>query len=120
MKLMLILYLRTITSIICVIPNWKFDEIAIELTELEYQISSNRLYQIKTTVRKEINKSTNPVSSKNYVRIERYNDNNEIIYNEEKEVEFEDVESSYYEQLGATYLVCPKNRYHPYNFGENA
>ena len=120
MKLMLILYLSTITSIICVIPNWKFDEIAIELTELEYQISSNRLYQIKTTVRKEINKSTNPVSSKNYVRIERYNDNNEIIYNEEKEVEFEDVESSYYEQLGATYLVCPKNRYHPYNFGEKA
>lgn len=96
------------------IPSWNFDKIAIELsdTELEYQICSKSVIDdsVTATTYKKITKSGSSVTYKNYVQIDS---------GEKKDVGFECVESAYKNQLGATYLVCPKRRYHPYDYTNN-
>ena len=107
--------LNLISINFCVIPNWNFDKIAIELsdTELEYQICSKSLKDdsgTTATTYKKITKSGSSVTYKNYIQIDS---------GEKKDVGFECVESAYKNQLGATYLVCPKRRYHPYDYTNN-
>ena len=107
MKYIFNIYLVLISFIFCAVPNWDFNKIAIELTSLEFQICSKILYGITATTKRKITKNGDTVSYKNYVKVNS---------GEEKEVGFECIESPYQSQLGTLYLVCPKRKYHPYDY----
>ena len=108
MKFIYIIFLNLIIDIVCPIPNWDFSKNSFELsdTQLEYQVCSKTTYSVTATITKKITKNENSVSFQNYIEI---NGN-------KKGVDFEDIDSVYENQLGATKLVCPKSKYHPYNF----
>ena len=108
MKFIYIIFLNLIIDIVCLIPNWDFSKNSFELsdTQLEYQVCSKTTYGVTATITKKITKNENSISFQNYIEI---NGN-------KKEVDFEDIDNVYENQLGATKLVCPKSKYHPYNF----
>ena len=110
MKYMLYNFFTIISIVFCAIPNWNFEKNALELTNLEFQICSKTLLDITAVTKKKIIKSENSITYKNYVKV-----NN----GEEKEVGFECIESPYQGQLKADYLVCPKRKYHPYDYTNN-
>ena len=63
-------------------------------------------------MKKKIIKSGASTTYENYISIN---------YGNYEKVDFESVESIYGSELGAsTYLVCPKSKYHPYDFGRKA
>ena len=103
-----IIILNLIIITFCPIPTWDFSKNSFELTNLEFEVCSKTTYDITAKIIKKIYKNTNPVSFKNYVKI------NEV----EKEVGFEDIDSVYKDQLNIGYLVCPRSKYHPFKFNE--
>ena len=109
MKFIFCLFLDLISLFICAIPNWNYDNIAIELTdsELQYTICTKESSGVTAVTKKIITRTSNSISYKNYISV---NGGPEI------EVGFECVESPYKGVLGTTYLVCPKSKYHPYDY----
>ena len=109
MKYIFCLFLDLISLFICAIPNWKYDNIAIELTdsELQYTICTKELSGVTAVTKKKITRTSNSISYKNYISVDG---------GTEQEVGFECVESPYKGVLGTTYLVCPKSKYHPYDY----
>ena len=109
-----VLFFYLIFFSISPLPNWNFENQAIDLMETnEYYID---IYQkefdsITVTLWKKIVKENGMiVYNKTYVAVD----------SENKEVDFEDIESHYANQLGAGVLICPKGKFHPYHFGTNS
>ena len=69
MKYMLNIYLVALSFIFCAIPNWNFNEIAIELNTLEFNICAKNLYGITATTKRKITKTGDSVTYKNYVKV---------------------------------------------------
>ena len=102
----------TIIKIIIVfssIPNWQLDNLSIELfssssssEEYEYILYSGYGCDLKKTITKNADK----IISTNYL----------ICGSTKKQVDFEDIESCYDNQLGNGFLVCPKGSFHPYDY----
>ena len=63
---------------------------------------------------KKTSKDDGKIKSKNYLSY--YSENNGEVT---KEVQFENIESTYYNELGAKILVCPQGKFHPYDFENN-
>ena len=110
----LILYFINFTK--APIPNWDFNNqsISLDLSSSEgygYTIYNKSLYNIQVTLRKSIKIKNGEVVSKNYLKVGA---NNEI------EVDFEDIDSHYTNKYGYDILICPKGKFHPYDFnGKN-
>ena len=102
----------TIIKIIIVfssIPNWQLDNLSIELfssssssEEYEYILYSGYGCDLKKTITKNADK----IISTNYL----------ICGSTKKQVDFEDIESCYYNELASGFLVCPKGSFHPYDY----
>ena len=86
------------------IPSWKFSNLAIDLmpgdsTSCNYPISSDSSIYFE----KQISKSTNAITSTNFLTFGGY----------ERNVLFESIESYYQNQLNCQYIVCPNGKFHP-------
>ena len=97
------------------IPNWDLAAQSIDLMTLtqtgsyDYILYEKTAYDIKVTLKKTIKKdSNNVISTKNYL----------IIGQDSREVNFEDIDSHYKDKMGYNILICPKGKFHPYNFNE--
>ena len=92
------------------ISIWNFDNLAINLlsssTNYEYIIYKKEDHGIEVILIKQITKIGNIISSKNFLTAN----------STKKEVSFENIHSYYPNKLGATILICPKGKFHPYDF----
>ena len=95
------------------IPSWELSSQSIELFSsknpeifLRYKAEYDGITPI---LNKEITKSENGITIKNKL----------TIGSTTKEVEFDEIDSHYTDKLGADILICPKGKFHPYDFNNN-
>ena len=94
------------------IPVWDFNSQSINLltrTSYEYSVFSEKTGGITSTLKQKITKSGNTITTRNYLTIDSTT----------KEVEFEDLNVVHKDKLGCSYLVCPKGKFHPFDFRNN-
>ena len=96
------------------IPNWDITSQSKNLlsstSSYDYIIYSKTAYRKTVILKKKITKSERSITSKNYVTIDSTT----------QEVEFDDIDSHYTSKLGCTILICPRGKFHPYNFTSNS
>ena len=115
MKLINVYYLLILIKIsLTIIPLWNFNSSAIDLlTDAynhihEYYVADNRdVLGKKFSLKKKIYIENNEVKQKNYLFIE------EMYYGI---VNYDDIESVYYNHKKDSYYVCPKGKYNPYSY----
>ena len=109
MKSFMILFICNLILINTSLPTWNFESSSVDLftnsNQYEYMLYNKSPYSLK----KVLTKTDNKITSKN---ICTYSEFGTTI---SKEVEFENIESFYYQQLGTDRLVCPRGKFHPYN-----
>ena len=93
------------------IPVWDFYNQSIDLfssqdSTYNYTIHDFISYSHNVKLVKVFNRTDNIITHKNYLTIETTT----------QEVEFEDIDSYYYNELNRSNLICPKGKYHPYDF----
>ena len=111
------LFFCEISFIFSSVPNWDLESLSVDLfsssssdTQYEYILYESYGYVLKKIVTrqdgkiKSVNKLTFTEDSETYTQ----------------EVAFENIESTYYQQLDAKRLVCPRGKFHPYNLGTNS
>ena len=97
MKYSVIIFIYSLFLINSSLPNWNIDSIGIDLfsssssiNSYEYTLYSNNGY----TLKKKLTKNGDKITNKNYLTFSEYD------YTVTQEVEFENIESTYYQQLG--------------------
>ena len=105
-----IIYFNFIFCLIRATPSCNFDEIAVNLlsssSRYEYNIYEKYDYGINVILKKIITKSGNSISSQNYLTVDSVT----------KLVDFENIHSFYPNQLSSSLIICPKGKFHPYDF----
>ena len=111
MKYYLILIFSIIAFIYSTIPNWDMDSTSVNLfsssssaNSYDYTLYNNNNFVLKKTITKDNGK---------------IKDTNYLTYTTDgttKKVDFERIESVYWNQLGISIVICPKGSFHPYNF----
>ena len=95
------------------IPVWDLPSSSIDLlsssSTYNFQIYSKVAYEINVNLTKVITKNDNNITSKNYLTV----NSNTIT------VDFDDIDSHYANKLGCDILICPKGKFHPYDFNNN-
>ena len=94
-----------------VVPVWDFSSQSTELfssqvSSYNYTIYESNSLSLDIKLEKVFNRANNIITHKNYLTI------GETI----QEVEFEEIDSVYVNELDCSILICPKGKYHPYNF----
>ena len=112
----IIFFIYKIVFISASIPNWNLDSLSVDLftsssTETyEYILQTRGNYVLK----KEITKTNGKLTSVNKLT---FNLHDPWVT---RTVEFDGIESDYHWELGVERLVCPKGKFHPYNFYDNS
>ena len=110
-----ILLLYQIFFVKAPIPVWNFNNQAIDLLassdEHYYDIYQKKYDSLTVTLWKKIIKEND---------VFFYNKTYVAVGEENKEVDFEDIESHYPNQLGVDIVVCPRGKFHPYDFKSNS
>ena len=92
------------------IPDWSLSGQSVDLmsstNSYDYIIYQKTAYDTKVILKKTITKSNGIITTQNYV----------TIGSDTKPVSFNDIDSHYKNKLGKTYLICPKGKFHPYDF----
>ena len=95
------------------IPNWNLDSQSISMTNLRYTVYQSNGYSKNVKLEKNIYIENGQVISKNILTVGTI----------EREVPFEDIESHYSNVHGFVndeVLICPKGKFHPYQFNADA
>ena len=104
-------FLTLIHIAYCLIPVWNFNNQSINLlssgSTYNYTIYESTCEGTTVKLIKEINKINNNIIDKNYLTVNNV---------DTQEVEFEDIDSFYVDKIGCALLICPKGKFHPYNF----
>ena len=91
-----------------VVPEWDLSKAGEDLlgtnSEITIEVNHRRFLSVDMIMKKKLTKENGSIKIKNLLNIA----------GTEKEVPFDQVESYY--NLFSTYIVCPKGKYHPYNF----
>ena len=107
-----IILIQLILFVISPIPNWDFQAQSINLisnSKHEYIIYTKTEFGTTVTLKKEIIISGGAITAKNYL----------TVGTKTNEVPFEDIYNSFKDTLGCTLLICPKGKFHPYDFYNN-
>ena len=92
------------------IPNWDIRAQSIDLlsstSSYDYPLYYSTSYGITVTLKKTITKTDGVVTSQNYLTVD----------GETIEVDFEGIDSQYNNKLGCGKVICPKGKFHPYDF----
>ena len=103
------LFLNKILQIYSVIPTWNMTSVSIDL------LSSNPSYELTILntadiqLKKVITKTDNIISSKNYLTVKT----------KTLEVDFDNIGHYYEYPHGSRYILCPKGKFHPFDFNHN-
>ena len=101
------------------IPNWdisKQSNILTSYLEMYYTLYEKTAYNIKVILKKKMSISDGHITTQNYLYA--YDSSSNQLG--ERQVDFEDIDSHYTDKLGYRILICPKGKYHPYDFyGQN-
>jgi len=103
------LFLNKILQIYSVIPTWNMTSVSIDL------LSSNPTYEFiildeaEVQLKKVITKTDNIISSKNYLTVKT----------KTLEVDFDNIGHYYEYPHGSRYILCPKGKFHPFDFNHN-
>ena len=104
------IFLSLILSIHSPIPNWNIEAQSIDLlsstTSYDYILYQKESYYKTVTLKKTITKSDGVINTQNYITIDSIT----------KSVDFDDIDSHYVNKLGCSILICPRGKFHPYNF----
>ena len=104
------LILNQIYFVLSPIPNWDISAQSINLlsstSSYDYLLYSSSSYGINVTLTKTITKTNDVVTSQNYLTV----DGTTIA------VDFEGIDSQYKNKLGKEKVICPKGKFHPYDF----
>ena len=107
---LLIIYFNFILFTLSSTPSCNFDEIVVDLlsssSRYEYTIYEKNNYGINVILKKMITKTGNSISSQNYLTVDSVT----------KLVDFENIHSYYPNQLNTSLIICPKGKFHPYDF----
>ena len=104
------------------IPNWDLSTQAniLDATNpIYYTIYEKIAYDLKVILKKKIEKSDNRINAQNIVYVYEKENNDDNTYSKyigERVVEFSAIESHYKGKLGYNILICPKGKFHPYDF----
>ena len=107
------IFLIQILYVFTPIPNWDLSAQSINLLTsssydyILYEKNENDLYVV---LKKTITKTDSGITTQNYITINSTTNS----------VEFEDIDSQYKSKLGCDILICPRGKFHPYNFKENS
>ena len=100
-------------KVISPIPIWSLEDISINLLNSEnkyrYTIYDKNSYDIRVILEKEITKINSSISTENYLTVGTAT----------KIVDFEDIDSHYNNIAGLNILICPKGKFHPFDFTTN-
>ena len=111
-----ILFFIQILNVLSPIPNWNISQQAnyldVSSNPMNYTIYAKTAYNIRVELIKRISKSGTQIETQNYLYV--YNSSSNLI--DKKEVEFEDIDSHYTNKMGYDILICPKGKFHPYDF----
>ena len=93
------------------IPVWDFysksiDLLSSQVSSYNYTIYESNFFSLDIKLEKVFNRTNNIITHKNYLTIGETT----------QEVKFEDIDSVYSDELGCSILICPKGKYHPYDF----
>ena len=95
------------------IPNWNLQDQGIDLlgsgSNTEFTLYEKNFNDLNVTLKKIITKNDNKITTENII----------YIGTEFREVEFNDIDSQYKDKLGCGILICPKGKFHPYDFNNN-
>ena len=102
------------------IPNWELSSQSIDLmsstSTKNYILYQREMNGLKITLTKVITKNDNNViTTENKLNIQKNNNNNYADLGT-KTVEFDAIDSQYQGKIGINILVCPKGKFHPYDF----
>ena len=100
-------------KVISPIPIWSLEDISINLLNSEnkyrYTIYNKTSDGIHFILEKEITKINSFISTENYLTVGTTT----------RIVDFEDIESHYHNTAGLNILICPKGKFHPFDFMTN-
>ena len=110
----LLLILNQFFYVFSPIPNWSLSDQSIDLmsntTSYDYIIYKKTAYEITVTLKKTITKTSTGINSENYLTVDGVGT---------MKVDFEDIDSQYTNKLGKVILICPKGKFHPFDFKAN-
>jgi len=109
----LFFFLNQINFVYSTIPNWNLQDQGIDLlgsgSNTEFTLYEKNFNDLNVTLKKIITKNDNKITTENII----------YIGTEFREVEFNDIDSQYKDKLGCGILICPKGKFHPYDFNNN-
>ena len=112
----LILFFIQILNVRSPIPNWDISQQAnyldVSINTMDYTIYEKYAYNITVILKKRISKSGAQIVTQNYLYVYDSSSNLKGI----KAVGFEDIDSHYTNKMGYGILICPKGKFHPYDF----
>ena len=107
-----IIFLTKIFYVLSPIPNWDLSAQSINLltsSSYDYVLYEKNYNQLNVLLKKTITKTSRGITTQNYITIDSITNM----------VEFDDIGSQYSNKLGCEILICPRGKFHPYNFKEN-
>ena len=113
----LILIYIQILNVLSPIPNWDISKQANILTtylDMNYTLYEKTAYNKKVILKKKIALSGTQITTQNYIYA--YDTNSNQLGEGERPVDFDDIDSHYTDRLGCGILICPKGKYHPYDY----
>ena len=108
--LMILLFISLFCNIFSPIPVWDLSKSSIDLlldsSSSEIPTYQSSAYDITVTLIKKIIKTGDDITTENLLTV---NGETEV-------VDFEKIDSHYANRLGCDILICPKGKFHPYDF----
>ena len=108
-----IIFISLFLKNLAVTPVWDFNNISIDL------LGSKMLYEYTIYNRTEYNTNVSLVKSITNVAGTLVAENYLTINTTKKPVTFENIDSFYLNKLGHSIVICPKGKFHPYDFVNN-
>jgi len=108
----ILLILNQIIFVKAPIPNWDISQQGVDLMTLtstgsyDYYLYQKTDYEITVTLKKTITLNNGVIQTTNYL----------IIGEQQRIVNFDGIDSHYTNKMGYDILICPKGKFHPYDF----
>ena len=107
--ILIFLFLNKIVQIFSVIPTWNMTSVSIDLLSSKTTYEFIILDEAEVQLKKVITKTDNIISSKNYLTVKT----------KTLEVDFDNIGHYYEYPHGSRYILCPKGKFHPFDFNHN-
>ena len=108
-----IVFIAVFIQSFATIPVWDFNNISIDLLGsnnlYEYTIYNETKNKTMVSLIKKITKNNGNIVSQNYLTVN----------STKRKVNFENIDSFYFNKLGYPIIICPKGKYHPYYFAND-